>query len=246
MAWQEFGKIWRRWRTLAGHWLRFAAKDATSAAFGWAAVPSGAVLLLALRYWGFRESPHPEFTDLLLYACAGAGAGWMIAFLWNAIFMAPSKARFAINPLCLIVRDQVSNPTMVQSVIEKHVVSITIKNRSPVGSLYCTVSISEIKGKAGVSLPWQIYSANIPANDEHQVPIAQWFFWELERENNDISILNERPGTFLSATMVQLPQSGAELCVSARSPDHPETRSWCRVWVEHHRLAIKRIETPAH
>lgn len=242
MAWHRFDSRW--WRAFARHWMRFAFRDALSAAFGWGTIPGAAILAAIAGALGLTmSSPTPG--QIMILAFAAAGAAGLTAFLINLLAFAPWKAWLAMNPLRLIVTQQTSSPTIVQGAGEKHVVSVIVKNRSPANSVYCTVSISDIKGRDDISLPWQIYSANIPANDEHLVPLAQWFLWEGSPESYNISVLNERSGTFATATMIQLPQSGAELCILARARDYPEIKCWCRVWVEHNGLGLKKIDAPS-
>jgi hypothetical protein len=221
--------------------MHFAFRDALSAAFGWGTIPGAAILVVVAGAFGLKMSAETA-GQTMLFALAAAGAAGLIAFLVNLLAFAPRKAWLAMNPLLLVVERQISDFTMVQTNLQRHLVYVTIRNRSPATSVYCTISVAEVKNRHGVPLPWQIYSSNIPANDEHMVPLAQWFYWEIEREDDNILILNERSSTFASANMIQIP-AGADLSILARSPSCPDKEVWCRVRVEQKRLVLEKINT---
>ena len=182
--------------------------------------------------------------DLLLRGLVGAATGGVFAFTFYLIFVAPLKAFGSMRPTVIKINKQISEPEIVQSAIEKNVVSIVVKNRSSLQSIYCTVSILEIPGKDGLALPWQIYSSNIPQNDEHHIELASWFFQKGNRENDNIRILAERSGMFASANQISLPQTGNEICIIVRSPGIRDIKAWCKIWVDQQqkRLMLEKIE----
>jgi hypothetical protein len=209
-----------------------AWRQALQSLFGLAGFVGGVIVAAFGSTWSPSMMSGNTWHDVLLRSAMGGAAGCFTIFLGYLVFVAPWKAWNSIRPLQIKVTSQVSNPSIVQAVIDKHTVSIEVKNRSSLQSIFCTVEVLEAPALSGIALPWQIYSGNIPIGDKHNVILAYWFFRKDNRETDAIRILAEHTGSFAESSMIQIPQNGAIICLGVRSPDLPEHKIWCHVWVD--------------
>jgi len=232
------------------NWLRFAFLGSWLGAFGWAAAVSAIILAwlpstlsrVASFMPGWMIS-HLGPSTTLHTVIGGIGLAWVIALLLNAVSLAPIKAWRSIYPLSIKIAEKTQTPQMVQQTLQRHTVSVIVKNRSPVQSLQCNVVVSSIEGANSNRTPWSIHTSNVPRSDEHRVDVANWFYND-GRQSDDIRIFNEKQGPFAEASMLSFPQSGAEMCLSVRSPSLRDSTFWCRIRVQDRRLLIERIPAP--
>ena len=236
----------RNFSKLIGYWLRFLFVGSWLALCSWAPA-AGAILLACWPHVTLNAFaplpkwvPHAFAENITLQGVIWAlVVAWAIGLLWNAVFLAPRKAWRAVYPLSIEIAELMQRPEIVQETLEKHTVSVIVKNGSSAKSLQCTVVVSTITGANSGLVPRFIYTSNIPRNDEHRVDVANWFF-NGGRQNDNIRISNNAPG-FAEASMLFIPQDGVDLCLSARAPGLLEAKLWCRIRVHNHRLLIEPI-----
>jgi hypothetical protein len=60
-------------------------------------------------------SAAPQWSEILVLAFAGAGAGWFLAFFLNFVIFAPVKAYRVMNPFYLSISDTIMSPEFVNN-----------------------------------------------------------------------------------------------------------------------------------
>jgi hypothetical protein len=183
--------------------------------------------------------------EIIAKGMIGGLAGWAVVFILYLVLVAPKKAWDSLRPIVIKIPNQTSSPEIRQEHIEKHAVSIFVKNKSTFNSVFCAVFVSELPGVTGAALPWQIYSGNIPREDQHQVGLADWHIWPGVQDIHSIRILSERGGHWASVNQITLPERDHKIKILVRSPGLSDTYAWCRVFINsQNRLVIENTRAP--
>jgi hypothetical protein len=215
------------------HWLSFAVKDATSAAFGWAAVPSGAVLAVAASQLGFKPVQGQAWSDILLYALAGAGAGWVVAFVLNLLVFSPLKALYLIRPFVVEISDQIRAPDFIfNDKMRGYNATLLVKNRSTSHLMDCAVHIDEVTDDRGLSFSRFVEKFDLPPKTTKHVLFAYWFSREPPHTDDDGIGLNGPVGAGFGGNVVRLPMGQHTLHIRVQVPDYRIKRVSCQVWVD--------------
>lgn len=231
-------------RQFIRHWFLFTLQDATTAAFGWAAIP-GAALLFAIIKAKFPKFVVNNVSSTLLYAAGGAAAAWVIAFLGIAIFRSPIRAYFMLKPL-KVTTNYRRQPPAARTGYQTDQASVLIRNRSAEHLLDCAVRITQIEEvSTGYlfehdKLPRFVQGFDLPSKSTRYATLAYWTTREPPREDDSgINIAGPAAAGYYNGNVMRLPVSDYELRISITVPgSHTETAN-CRVWIDDRHLKAR-------
>ncbi len=222
------------------YWFQFAMSDATTAAFGWAAIPSGALLLGAMRYWGIQMSPSPQLSEVLLYALAGAGAAWFIAFSVHLVVLAPIKAYRAVEPFVTSIDDVIRSPEFIaNNEMHGYTASVVIRNRSSTHLLDCHVYILDIEGTNPVHYPRFVDKFDLLPHEEKHVAIAYWFSREAPNTDDTTIGISGPVAPCFGGNVVRIPISDYRVSIKVQAGDSRSKEIQCRLWVDTPRRRLR-------
>ena len=202
----------------------------------WKGAPQFAAYIFPVWFVSLFDNQTP-----LRNCLVGIGVAVLFGMVFHAIFWAPRKAWWTIHPLKINIPRTISKPEILQVTLQKHTVNVSVKNRSPLKSLRCSVFVLQNPEKYGDTHPWKIYEGNIPANDEHSILLASWFFGGTHGKNGNIIMFNDKgkkgPGNLLT-----YPNDGTMLHLQVKAEGSPDCRAICRVFVDKqtNRLVLER------
>jgi hypothetical protein len=159
-----------------GLWFGIAAKDALSAAFGWATIVNVAALVYVGQKLGFSVSAGQGWNQVLFYAAICFSVGVAIAFVVNLAFVSHVKAYRELRPLALGIRDDLRSPDFVfNNAVRGYNASVTVTNRSSRHLLDCVVHILNAPQADGAIGQRFVEKFDLPPKSTRTISIAYWF-----------------------------------------------------------------------
>ncbi len=238
----EASRVWERIDFLGvfgGLWIGIAARDALSAAFGWATIVNVAALAYVGQKLGFSVSAGQGWSQALFYAAICFCVGVSIAFAVNLAFVSHIRAYRELRPLALGVRDDLRSPNFVfNNTVRGYNASVTVTNRSSRHLLDCVVHVLNAPQADGAIGPRFVEKFDLPPKSTRTIFIAYWF--SRQPPNCDDTAVNlSGPVSAGFGGNRSLVSSGTVLQVQVTAPDVPTKHIGCSVRIDDQRRLIR-------
>jgi hypothetical protein len=217
------------------YWTEFAFRDAAAATFGWAAIFGSAFVLGALRYRGFQMNPSqsPQWSEVLFFAFAGAGAAWCIAFVVNFFIVSPIKAYRVMKPFVLSISDAIMSSEFVRNdQMRGYNATLIIKNRSSRYLIDCHVHIVEITGIDAKQFPRFVANFDLPPGEKKHLTIAYWFAREAPYTDDETIGISGPAESGFGGNILRIPVSDYIFKIRVWVPDSRSKLVGCRLWID--------------
>lgn len=224
------------------HWLRFAIQGAGAGAFGFAAIPGGAVVTGAMGYLGMTQGQ--QWYQVMAYAFEGAGAAWFIGFFYHLICFAPRKAYVRLEPLYATITDSWSPPDLISNEkLRGYAACVIVKNKSSEYLLDCSIKVTDTKDHddgAHKKYPRFIDKIDLPPYSEKRVVIAYWFSRQPPNaDDSTIQIIGPVAPVF-GGNILRISASAEYLMlIDIQSDAGPSKQILCRLWVDSQARKLK-------
>ncbi|GGY34829.1 hypothetical protein GCM10008098_30060 [Rhodanobacter panaciterrae] len=238
----DANRIWARIDFLGafgGLWFGIAARDALSAAFGWATIVNVAALAYVGQKLGFSVSAGQGWSQVLFYAAICFSVGVAIAFAVNLAFVSHFKAYRELRPLALGIRNNLRSPDFVcNNTARGYNASVTVTNRSSRHLLDCVVHILNAPQVDGSIRPRFVEKFDLPPKSTRTIFIAYWFSRQLPNSDDPAVNLSGPVGAGFGGNRSAV-SSGSVLQVRVAAPDVPTKHIGCTVCIDNQQRLLR-------
>jgi len=238
----DTNKVWERIDFLGafcGQWFGIAARDALSAAFGWATIVNVAALAYVGQKLGFSVSAGQGWNHVLFYAAICFSVGVAIAFAVNLAFVSHVKAYRELRPLALDIRGDLRAQDFVfNNGVHGYNASVTVTNRSSRHLLDCVVHILNAPQADGTIGPRFVEKFDLPPKSIRTISIAYWFSRQLPN-SDDPAVNLSGPVSAAFGGNRSAVSSGYVLQVQVAAPDALTKHIGCTVCIDNKERSLK-------
>jgi hypothetical protein len=224
-----------------GHCLNFAARDAISAAFGWATLVNAAAVVYLGHQWGLSVNPSQGWVNTFEYAVLCFLIGMLIAFFINLFLVSPVKAYRFMRPLVLAISGTARSPDFVfNETTRGYSSTVVVKNRSHSYLLDCTVHVVNLTRQDGSKFARFVEKFDLPPKSTKHIYFAHWFARETPNADDTGIRLNGSIGGW-GGNIFELSSEGEELLIKVELANVEAKYIRCRVWVDRKLRELRTI-----